>query len=181
MSLYAHAVEALESTGTVQGFVRETLAEIHEGSARRDEIKAEITEEMSKFKQWSEDTYLPTQVDRKDVPAGRKRVNNVINDVSRICRAEAGFSVQLTSRKGGYKYHAVDAPPGAITKHDSSHTPNKVEKISHHCKLYPVQTMVEMFREYDREKLGTIFAKAKRRLDEENNTCMDKKLKKEAY
>ena len=38
----------------------------------------------------------------------RKKANNVVNDISRISRAETGHTIKCVSRKDGYKYKATE-------------------------------------------------------------------------
>ncbi len=57
------------------------------------EILEEIASTVGEFKRASK---FPDKV-----------TNNIINDVSRICRETAGYSIVCTSRKGGHVYSAV--------------------------------------------------------------------------
>lgn len=100
------AMDAVKSAGSVQAEVRDLIA-------NNPSHRSVIAEEIGVFKTKAEATYIDGDAVK------RKQVNNVINDVSRICREEGGYSIRLKSRKGGFVYHAVD---------NASVAPRKVSK-----------------------------------------------------
>ena len=119
MSLSSEAMLALESKGKLQ----ETVREICDRHAPTDSGQI-IANEVSKFRADAADW-----IDKGDVQARRKQVNNVINDISRICRELIGKSIVCVSRKGGHRYEAQEpkarapaTPTPTITVHGAPTT-----------------------------------------------------------
>jgi hypothetical protein len=85
-----------------------------------DDAGGHIAEEISAFR--NDAAELLERVDDADRSAVQKRVNNVINDVARICREEIGQTVKMVSRKDGYVYRAIewDPPPKEEAEADTS-------------------------------------------------------------
>lgn len=97
-SLATKCIESLKNGVSVQAEVRDILS-----NEPLHVAKDLIAEEMSSFREQADSVInaIPDEDDRKRV---MKRVNNVVNDVARICREEAEFTVKMKSRKGGYHY-----------------------------------------------------------------------------
>lgn len=104
-ALNEKCLEALRCGVSIQQSVRKVLSTMMPENA-----SAHIAEEMGLFRQ-AADTIIDAAPVGPGQVAVRKRVNNVINDVSRICREEIGKSIKLKSRKGGYVYTAEDWEP----------------------------------------------------------------------
>lgn len=103
MSLSSNMKKALDSDAGVQSQVRDLLA-------TSDDALAVICEEIGVFKTEVEAS-LNGLKDTEAVQTYRKKANNIINDVSRICQKEAGVSIKCKSRKDGYVYEACDYVP----------------------------------------------------------------------
>lgn len=98
------------STSTVQGFIREELKKVEEESTCLDEVMNNICGAVAAFKTATEDQIEGIAHDKELVKLRRKQANNVINDVSRICREVVGQTVKLKSRKHGYNYTYAEVP-----------------------------------------------------------------------
>ena len=72
----------------------------------------------------------------QDIKEFRKRTNNIINDVSRICREMIGYSIVNTKRtKGVYEYEAVEWIKAAKEEPDLAtytHIPDPVGCVRSH-------------------------------------------------
>lgn len=105
------ALRAMKDKGTLQAIVRELLGskKVYPTEAHTLNI---ICEGVAQFKEASilSDEYFNNR------KATEKIVNNIINDVSRICREITGYSIKLKSRKGGYKYEPVKYEPRTSTR-----------------------------------------------------------------
>jgi len=97
-------VDGLASSTSIQEGVRNTLEVAGTVSQGLDTVCAAVAE----FKGYTEEN-MPE--DAMEAQGHRKRVNNLINDVSRICREMTGKSIRCTSRKGGYVYEALEPAP----------------------------------------------------------------------
>ena len=100
--LFDAACNAVVHGSNVQQTVRDMLADPEMSVDDRLHV---VCHEMGKFKDWSEDAFVFGDKDK------RKAVNNVINDVSRICRNTHNKSIRCIRRKGGHVYDAVDPAP----------------------------------------------------------------------
>ena len=97
-------MDGLTSATSIQKSVRDTL----ESALSVNTGLREVCGAVAEFKTYTEE-HMPT--DAIDAQGQRKRVNNLINDVSRICREVTGKSIRCTSRKGGYVYEALEPAP----------------------------------------------------------------------
>jgi hypothetical protein len=158
-ALNEKCLEALRCGVSIQQSVRKVLSIMHE-----DNAADHIAEEMGLFRQ-AADTIIDAAPAGSEQVAVRKRVNNVINDVSRICREEIGKSIKLKARKGGYVYKAEDwepkpkaTPSPAAAVSSDVETINKLkEQISElEGKLALKNSLVEMYREAFKDPTKTM-------------------------
>ena len=101
-TLLRAAKNAAAHGGKVQTAVRDYLAD---PEMTMDGRLSAICSEVEAFKTWAEDHHIDND------PEKRKAVNNIINDISRICRKQEGVSIVCTQRKGGYVYEAKTVTP----------------------------------------------------------------------
>lgn len=87
---------------TVRDFIQTTVHEGYSGKDAADSVASSVTD----FRESIEPTILAS-TDQKGM---RKKRDNVINDVSRICRELLGYSIVCTSRKEGIYEAQVPAP-----------------------------------------------------------------------
>ncbi len=101
----------LKSTGTVQKQVRGYIQYYLDRSFSKEEIASAIAGSIvGAYKHKAE----------LDSSLTRKEINNVINDISRICRQELGYSIVNTKRKAGdWVYEAIKYV----------HNPEKVTRV----------------------------------------------------
>ena len=161
---------SLTERGKVQGMVRDILAH------RSDSLDI-IATEMGLFRDVAQTKLDDIKHDKEAYSKALKEVNNVINDVSRICREEVGKSIVLKSRKGGYVYHAVDpnprvpAPtmhPDVIALNIDVEFPSVYKQAQTFAKQFPVPVMAAMFKEHGTgENFAEILKDAKQVLDNE--------------
>jgi len=97
-------MEGLASSTSIQESVRRTLEEAITVASGLEIVCGAVAE----FKDYTEEHMTPIESEQQ---GQRKRVNNLINDVSRICREMTGKSIRCTSRKGGYVYEALELAP----------------------------------------------------------------------
>ena len=96
--LATRCLDALSTGVSVQQEVR-TIISAH---TRNEDASLYIAEQMGKYREAADKIIdAAPEEQRKSL---MKRVNNVVNDVSRICRDEMGISIKLKARKGGYVY-----------------------------------------------------------------------------
>lgn len=103
-SLSSKCLESLRNGVSIQQEVRKILNTMDEDSAGKH-----IAEEMGKYRDAADS--IISAAPESERKAVQKRANNVINDVSRICREEIKRSIKLVSRKGGYVYRAAPWEP----------------------------------------------------------------------
>ena len=140
-------VEGLKSATSIQESVRNTL---HFASTQPEGL-SEVCAAVAEFKTFTEERINP---DSEEAQGERKRVNNLINDVSRICRELTGKSIRCTSRKDGYVYEALEpAPRSTTTKmpegwsapvESSARTTYDAEYIRGMIKEHPLSVLDEM-------------------------------------
>lgn len=111
MSLAEKALEALDGRSNLQKEVRDII-DSYKGDNPdnyKDYALIDIAEQVSEFKAdaMAKCTVEPGVVSKED----NKKINNVINDISRITREILGHSIVLKSRKGGYVYGYKEAEP----------------------------------------------------------------------
>ena len=87
---------------TVRDFIQTTVRDGYSGKDAADRVAASVTD----FRESIEPSILAS-TDQKGM---RKKRDNVINDVSRICRELLGYSIVCTSRKEGIYEAQVPAP-----------------------------------------------------------------------
>lgn len=106
--LCAIAVQSFSSSMTLQAAVRHTYRDFGQAASP---FLHYIAEEMGRFK--TSNSHLAA--------TDRKRVNNIINNVSRICRELTGYSITNVSRSNGmWKYEPRLAPIKAKPKPKAS-------------------------------------------------------------
>jgi hypothetical protein len=174
MNVLANAAkESLKAGSSMQQEIKNILEDVLCPESMKRET---ICEAMSEFKTWAEDEFVSVADDKQKA---RKQVNNVINDVSRTCRESgSGFSIHLKSRKGGYIYEAREPVPRASSippamgyptakSEDSDFCAEDIteEILSDYIAANPVTVMAEIFKQYDRERLGEIMVMAKKVID----------------
>lgn len=108
MSIATEAMSSLKSGCKVQSVVRDFIKENHALPSRGTADL--IADQVAEFKSESE-TYISNEVETERQQDVRKQVNNIINDISRICREALGYSIKCKSRKGGYVYESYEHTP----------------------------------------------------------------------
>ena len=113
--LITAATDSLVAGTSVQVTVR-TVLEQEGADAGGDNVAIA----MGIFKEQSESHAMgiPNSVEQMQY---RKKINNVINDVSRICRECIGKSIVLKSRKDGYVYMAKEPIKRPSKAEDDDH------------------------------------------------------------
>ena len=122
------AIEAVLGNDKFQTYVRDYIkSELSDKTQMTvaEELAAEVAEFRRAIDAWVQDAATKAEfVDR------RKKVNNIINDTSRICRELLGFSIKCTSRKN-HAYDCVPAPEKVKKEPKSEHSeiaPPEVDK-----------------------------------------------------
>lgn len=160
------AINALKTGNTLQHEVREVLKH---GST--EDAKQVIITAVEELKLWSEAEIM----DSGDVSL-RKQTNNLINDISRICKEKIGHSLRCKAKKPCHKYvmEIYNEPAPKVKPEPAAHTPIETlpdtnEQIRHLVKTRPVSIMTEMFSVYgdNPNLLKDIFVEAKDLLDKE--------------
>lgn len=101
------AIGALEGRNNLQSEIR-NIVDNNDPSFAADIIAKEVGVFRSEAQPW-----IQAADTTESIAHRRKQVNNIINDISRICRDSIGKSIVLVSRKGGYTYDAIDPKPRA--------------------------------------------------------------------
>lgn len=92
---------------TVRTFIRENI------DTPNEEVAGSIAMVLTEYRR-TIDSWIKEEMDSMPLHAKIKKRDNIINDVSRICREMLGHSVVCTSRKKG-EYKAVFATPKTRT------------------------------------------------------------------
>jgi len=158
-----HAIVATKSGGSVQETVRKVLT-----TQPEKEALSTVCGAMVEFRTTMEDWINsdPTLVQDR-----RKRVNNVVNDVSRIVRESIGHSIVCTSRKGGYVYKAKPWTPSVRPAKTAlpikpAFTFASIEEMSEFVAVnLPVRVLHDMLKRYETEDFVEFVTKAKAELD----------------
>jgi hypothetical protein len=172
-TLHDLAIEALTSGASVQAEVRDILAKTDETTAL-----VIISTQLAQFR-----TDVEHIVNSSDDPSSvRKKANNIVNDVSRICREVTGKSIVCTSRKGGnYVYEAKTPTPRATpsparivppvepvyNKQVSLSDFDAYEVVQHCVSLVPQSVLTEIIRKYGNDKFLEMCREAKDTLDKQ--------------
>jgi hypothetical protein len=101
------ALEAFKKGGSFSKYMTEIM---NDDSDDTDNLLSYLTQTCAEFKADSE-KWLESFEDPSEVKIYRKKANNILNDISRTCRKELGYTIKCTSRKGGYVYAATEVPP----------------------------------------------------------------------
>lgn len=113
------AMNALESGSKIQtsvrGFLEDSRLEPYDKSLI-------VAQAMSEFRTRAED-WINSQPD-EFLKENRKKANNIVNDVSRICRNSVGYSIKCSKRAPDYEYTAEPwfKPTPAVSNNSSSVT-----------------------------------------------------------
>lgn len=102
---------SVECSSGFQSIVRDYI-ERRQATCLTGEIARDIADLVSEFKSHHKEHAKTLWPDQKDpgFSSYNKAVNNIINDISRICREELGFSIVCTSRKSSI-YQAMTPKP----------------------------------------------------------------------
>ena len=158
-----HAIVATKSGGSVQETVRKVLTTQPEKEALSTVCGA-MVEFRTTMEEW-------INSDDELVKDRRKRVNNVVNDVSRIVREGIGHSIVCKSRKGGYVYEAKEwtgAPKPAKTALPikPAYTFTSIDEMtSFVSEALPVPILQAMLKQYTNEQFVEFVTQAKEALD----------------
>ena len=118
MSLAQAAAEALTGKVSLQSEIRKIVDTHNDLGAA-----SEIADQMSEFRSASQ-TWIDQGGNAEEVQSRQKQVNNVINDVSRICRQLIGKSIVCKSRKH-HTYEAVEPTPRRTSVPTTPAAPSK--------------------------------------------------------
>lgn len=156
MSISSCAMDALVSGGTVQKEVRDFISHSMKTSPEL-EVTEFVASHMSDFRRDAEGYILSAEgEDRKD---RRKKANNIVNDVARICRETTGYTIKCTSRKN-HTYEAAKPTTRAATSSPKPRTtpmhapPDEREVIQHAIKTIPNAIIRDLIREHGSEFVG---------------------------
>lgn len=116
MSLAQAAAESLTGKVSLQSEIRK-IVDTHNDLGAGNEI----ADQMSEFRAVSQ-TWIDQGSTPEEVQSRQKQVNNVINDVSRICRQLIGKSIVCKSRKN-HTYEAVEPKPRRTSIPTATTTP----------------------------------------------------------
>ena len=142
------AVDAVHSSGKVQSIVRDFLNDCTD----KEYALEIIAESVGTFRKDME-VWIDNDTDK------RKRVNNVINDVSRICREAVGYSIQCKTRKGGeWVYTPVERAPRATP---GTPEPSKMDVLIEYVKKNPEWIVQTILANYTYEEFVAIIRNAK--------------------
>jgi len=158
-----HAIVATKSGGSVQETVRKVLV-----TQPEKEALSTVCGAMVEFR-----TTMEGWINSNDelVKDRRKRVNNVVNDVSRIVREGIGHSIVCKSRKGGYVYEAKEwtgAPKPAKTALPikPAYSFGSIDEMSQFVSTHlPVRVLHDMLKQYTNEQFVEFVTQAKEALD----------------
>lgn len=105
--------EALNTGATVQSGIRLFIRQHRDEDVQPVSIATAIAEVVGDFKTNSE-RHIIFAAPLEEQVTLRKKANNIINDVSRICRDTLGYCIVNHKRSGGeYSYKAIPAGPVA--------------------------------------------------------------------
>ena len=114
-SLVATAMDALITGNNLQSVVREMIMS--------DTKSLDTVAEAVGVFRYEAEAFINEDPD--SVLARRKRVNNIVNDVSRICREITGKSIVIKSRKDGFVYTVREPKPRKETGTTEAITPRE--------------------------------------------------------
>ena len=156
MSIASAAWDSVTGKNTLQTEVREVLA-----SGTSDCTLPIICSEVQIFKKEANEKQLSLTPEASKI--FQKTVNNIINDISRICREVTGKSIVCTSRKEA-TYDAREPKPRKVaaktetrdvgtirTVHDSTDILETVETFTKH---HPTVVLGILAQKMGRERLG---------------------------
>ena len=161
------AIDSIEGSVSVQASVRNIL-----NSYTEEKALPILCHEMAAFKTEAEQIIILKA--SGDAGVLRKKVNNIINDISRITSEVTGKSIICTSRKGGYQFEAKERvkratfKPLPIVKEEEPVKGGGVrvlEEIESLCDTFPISVMTEMLKRYSPHEFMEITKKAKERID----------------
>ena len=100
MSFISEAMDTWLAGGSFQKELLKRLCTDHCVPEEAAEMLAvAVGEFKTKTEEW-------IRLNSYEVKSDRKRANNIINDISRTCRKELGYTIKLKSRKDGYVYES---------------------------------------------------------------------------
>lgn len=158
MSISSSAMEALVSGAGVQETVRNY---IRDNNILDDlEVAENIASEMGLFRGEAEG-WIQTGSDDEEVKVRRKKANNIVNDVARICRDKTGYTIVCTSRKK-HTYEAHEPKPRGRKTPVVSTSPKpslaeETELIKKWAEKFPGTLSEILIRTHGAEKAGKIF------------------------
>ena len=163
------AIDSIEGSVSVQASVRHIL-----NTCTEERALIVLCHEMAEFRTEAEQIIILNT--SGDAGVLRKKVNNIINDVSRITSEVTGKSIICTSRKGGYKFEAKDRVKRATLKplpfveeeepvEDVDIEDRVGDDIASMCNTFPIAVMTEMLRRYSPREFMEIAKQAKERID----------------
>jgi len=160
MSFVDNAIEAVMGNDKFQSYIRETIISAHSTSADKlhgkTYIATDLAEKVTEFRRaiepWVQDPEF-----KHEVADRRKKVNNIINDTSRICRELLGFTVKCTSRKN-HLYSAEKVEVKAKPTPIAELTVKEGEPITVGSVPYAVkrQIVIEALQENPSECIATL-------------------------
>lgn len=126
MSIVDILMDAVRSKGSVQAVIRGEINDRKASGEDLSHIATAIAYNVTQFKHTAEAIIV---ANADDPAAARKQVNNVINDVSRICREETGFSIVNSVRKAGnWQYDPQPPKPRSVATPPVKETEQEMSK-----------------------------------------------------
>ena len=110
MSISISAVKAMEGKSTLQSEIRTCISDAI-GRGTPSDALFTICEEMGAFRNTIENSMISCEADEDVRKSLRKQANNIINDVSRICRESLGYSIVCKAKKPSYAYKSKSYIP----------------------------------------------------------------------
>ena len=109
------ALEATTSGATFQSRLRIEIGTSKAAGVEHDKIAEACAELTTAYRNRAQRDILSRIEDAEELVITRKKVNNICNDVSRICRELLGYSIICTVRaKGVFLYSSKEAPKTVI-------------------------------------------------------------------
>jgi hypothetical protein len=104
--IVSNAMDSLKTGNRMQTSIREMLRDTTVLKITRADMTARACEE---FRLQAENWVL--EHDKSEHADLRKKANNIVNDISRICRKEVGHTIKCKKRKPVYVYEAEVVTP----------------------------------------------------------------------
>lgn len=166
------AQQSTHNSQKLQQLVRKELTIVNESQALKN-----IADAVSLFKVTQENSLQGKTLSSEELKDARKSVNNVINDVSRICREVSGMSIVCTSRKNHTYVPQLPKPrttatPAAIPVVTSSPEPISHDAAMEYIKANPFQALLCILKNSSSDEFMDLVRRAKKVVDSLNSSTL---------